>query len=78
MEEAIRNEKLDFSKISEAEPAKYKRNASGISPKDIRKCRAEFKKRTSVQRQEKRFAFTAPNYDEEYDRAMTKLDELAR
>ena len=80
MEEAIRNEKLDFSKIPCEHPLAYKRSASGRSPREIEKLRAEFKRRAEAEKLQSvtPFEFTPPSYDQEYEQAILKLDELAR
>jgi hypothetical protein len=76
MNEAIRHEKLDFQKIPEAEPLFYKRSSSGASPKDIEKRRGEFKKRVAPRRTAFH-QFTPPKYDEDFEHAIAKLDQLA-
>jgi hypothetical protein len=80
MQRAIRNEKLDFSKVLSEQPLTYKRSASGRNPGEIHKMREEFKRRAEVQKAQSgiRFDFTPPNYDQAYEEALRKLHELAR
>ncbi len=76
MEHGIRNEPLDFTSIAEQAPSTYTRQASGKTPKEIAALRKRFQEELAKRRAEARkdFAFTPPRYDEEFIRALIKLD----
>ncbi len=74
MERGVRNEKLDFSSISELPPERYARPSSGITPKEIKKLRAKFHGEVAGTSQAARFDFTPPRYDEEFKKGIAKLD----
>lgn len=76
MEEAIRNQPLDFSLIHTERPGVYSRSSSGKSPAEIRKLRQQFEKRWAEKKapEQQPFPFTPPKYDDEYFEAMAKLE----
>jgi hypothetical protein len=76
MELGIRNAPLDFSVIQSDKPATYSRSSSGRSKADIQKLRTKFETAQAQRKagQSQGFAFTTPNYDEEYLKAMAKLE----
>jgi hypothetical protein len=79
MENAIRNEPLNFSSISTESALPYKRSQSGKSLQEIRRRRAEFQKRISSQTQKHfRFQFTPAVYDSVFAEGISKLDESDR
>jgi hypothetical protein len=77
MEQGIRNAPLDFSLISSQPPERYIRSSSGTSPKEAERLRrAIVDKLASLRNQQTSvFEFTPPRYDEEFSRALSKLDE---
>jgi len=76
MEAAIRNQPLDFSLISTERPAVYSRSSSGKSPSDVLKLRTKFERQQEEKKAKERrpFTFTPPKYDEDYFKAMGKLE----
>jgi hypothetical protein len=75
MEHGVRNERLDFTHISQEEPAKYVRNPSGVTKKDIRRLRAELATRLKDLHNRQSFEFTEPNYDEQFHVEMDRLEK---
>ena len=75
MEHGIRNERLDFTHISQEEPAKYIRNASGVTKKDVKRLRAELASRLKDLQGRQTFEFTEPNYDEQFQVEMDRLEK---
>jgi hypothetical protein len=73
MEYGIRNERLDFSRISSYVPEPYKRSSSGKTKHEIARLRGEFKRKVPAANKP-RFEFTPPRYDGEFLEAMEKLD----
>jgi hypothetical protein len=73
MEHGIRNERLDFSRISSRVPEPYKKSSSGKTKNEIARLRGEFKRKAPTTN-ETRFEFTPPRYDSEFLEAMEKLD----
>jgi hypothetical protein len=73
MEHGIRNEALDFSRVSHQLPETYKRPTSGKTASEIKAMRKEFSRRVA-ERPATTFEFTQPKYDEEFQAAMEKLD----
>jgi hypothetical protein len=73
MEHGIRNELLDFSRVAPQVPATYKKTAPSKTPGEIKALRRAFD-RKAAERAQPIFAFTKPNYDEEFLTAMEKLD----
>jgi hypothetical protein len=71
MLQGIRNEVLDFSTISTDKPERYTRPKSGTPEKEIRKAKRAFQGKPAQQND---FQFTAPRYDEEFARALEKLE----
>jgi hypothetical protein len=76
MEHGVRNEPLDFTRISEQALPQYSKASSGKTPKDIKKARRRLedqlaKTQTTLSKQ---FAFTPPQYDTEFLEALEKLD----
>ena len=76
MEAGIRNAPLDFSVIQPEKPTQYSRSSSGKTNAEIQKLRAKFEAEQAQRNasQNQPFAFTPPNYDEEYLDAMAKLE----
>jgi hypothetical protein len=75
MQNAIRNEPLDFSLISEAQPLVYKRTSSGVSAKEIKKKRQIFQQKyAQMTANREAFFFAPPRYDEEFARAIATLE----
>jgi hypothetical protein len=75
MERGVRNEPLDFAWVNQEKPEKYVRTKSGISDKDIRKQRQDFQQKLAQQKSHtQRFEFTAPRYDQEFERALEKIE----
>jgi Protein of unknown function (DUF4065) len=75
MERGVRNEALDFSCISQERTEKYTRPKSSASDKEISKLRRLFRDKLSkVKVDEKKFEFTPPRYDEEYEKAVQKIE----
>jgi hypothetical protein len=78
MEHGVRNEPLDFTRISEQVLPKYSKRPSAKSTKDINRARRTLDEhlakiettRTTT------FAFTPPRHDAEYLKAMEKLDDV--
>jgi hypothetical protein len=75
MEHGIRNERLDFTHIPHEEPAKYIRNASGVTKKDVKRLRAELATRLKDLQNRQPFEFTEPNYDEQFQVEMDRLEK---
>jgi hypothetical protein len=77
MEHGIRNEPLDFAKISAEPTVKYKKNSSGRTRREIEAARRELEKRLAQSGKEhEAFTFTPPRYDEEFQQAIEKLDSI--
>ena len=75
MEHGIRNEALDFSTVSQDKPEKYIRPQSSSSEKEIRKSRRAFQEKLGQQdAQPAKFEFTPPRYDEEFAKALEKIE----
>lgn len=75
MERGVRNEALDFSAVSQQKPEKYVRPPSASSEKDIRKRRRAFQEKLEQQTaQSREFEFTPPRYDEEFEKALQKIE----
>lgn len=77
MEHGIRNAPLDFSLISTLPPERYTRSSSGTPPAEVARLRKAIQeKQAALQNQQtSKFEFTPPTYDEEFFRALSKLDE---
>jgi hypothetical protein len=74
MENGIRNENLDFSKIVQQSPIRYKRTASDKTPGEIRMLRRKFGEAVAANLKSASFHFTPPQYDDEFREAIAKLD----
>lgn len=74
MEQGIRNEALNFSCISEEKPEKYTRPKSKISGTQINKLRKDFQKNLLATVEAPQFQFTPPRYDEEFEKAVRKIE----
>jgi hypothetical protein len=74
MERGVRNERLDFSSISEGPVQRYVRPSSGISPKEIKKMRAKFRSRSKEVDRRGDFSYTPPRYDDEFKKGIDKLE----
>jgi hypothetical protein len=79
METGIRNEPLDFSRIPEYPIPTYARSSSGLNLKDIDAAKRRFADRVTSPKavNEGGLIFTPPRYDEEFDAAMSKLEEAS-
>jgi hypothetical protein len=73
MEHGVRNESLDFSRVLQQLPETYKRRASTKTTGEIKAMRREFGHKVA-KLPSTSFEFTQPNYDDEFDAAMEKLD----
>ncbi len=77
MLEAHRGGYLNFDTIQPDLMKKFELQRSGLSRKDIQRAKKKFKEKVEKQLQPKEhFHFTAPKYDEQFQEAMAKLDEL--
>lgn len=78
MQEAVRNEKLDFSKVSADPPRRYRRTHSGLSKKQLEEIRQTITKKLEPIRERERSlsAFTSPKYDEEFIQGMEQLERV--
>jgi len=75
MQHGIRNEPLDFAVIKPEKPERYKRENSGISEKELQRLRRKFRERVAARLAgSQKFNFTRPRYDDEFVRAMEKLE----
>ncbi len=76
MEYGVRNEPLDFARISPETPTRYAKTSSGKSRGEIDRARREFEEQLAkiTAGQRTPFSFTAPRYDAEYLEALEKLD----
>ena len=75
MERGVRNELLDFSTVSQEKPEKYLRPSSGSPEKEIRKRRKAFQDKFKQQNaRSAEFEFTRPRYDEEFEKAIQKIE----
>jgi hypothetical protein len=76
MEFGIRNEALDFTKISIAAPLLYKKSVSGKSRREMNRARRQFEEQlaSKAKMNHAKFHFTSPRYDAEYLQALEKLD----
>jgi hypothetical protein len=76
MEEAIRNQPLDFSTISKEKPAVYERTSSGKPKAQVQKLREAFENRERKRKEGRAsgFEFTPPRYDDEFMEAMNKVE----
>lgn len=75
MQNAIRNELLDFSMISETQPLVYKRTGSGVSAKEIARKRQIFQQKyAQMAANREAFFFAPPRYDEEFARAIATME----
>jgi len=78
MEFAERNQPLDFSHISRERAAKYRRSVSNVTPGLIAKRKREYMARLEARRvaSSSTGPFTPASYDEEFARAMEKMERL--
>jgi hypothetical protein len=74
MEHGVRNERLDFSSISEGPVQQYIRPSSGIQAKEIKKLRAKFDSRSKELARHAAFAYTPPRYDDEFRKGIDELE----
>ena len=75
MERGVRNEPLDFNCISEDKPEPYVRLKSRVSDKEISKLRNAFQEKLDKTKAEgAKFQFTPPRYDEEFEKAVQKIE----
>jgi hypothetical protein len=77
MEHGIRNASLDFSLISGQPTEQYKRSSSGKAPAEVARLREAIREKQAHFRKQQhgKFEFTAPRYDEEFFKALSKLDQ---
>lgn len=77
METAIRNQPLDFSATQLSSGTKYERAPSGATQAEIKKLKAQFEtRRTERAGLKAKPDLTPPNYDEDFEKAMTILQSL--
>lgn len=75
MEHGIRNEALDFTKILPETVPRYSRASSTPNPKQLKALRKKFEERiVEIKATSRQFTFTPPRYDDEYLKAIEKLD----
>lgn len=75
MQNAIRNEPLDFSLIPETLPIVYKRTGSGVNAKELAKKRQIFQQKyAEMTANREAFVFPPPRYDEEFARAIATME----
>jgi hypothetical protein len=74
MEHGVRNEILDFSSINHEKSEKYVRPKSASSEKEIGKLRKAFQERRNQTQGVTRFQFTPPRYDDEFEKAIQKIE----
>jgi len=75
MEYGMRNTPLDFSVIPQQALERYKRSQSETPPKEAARLREQFRQREAHLRNSRQdFTFTPPRHDEEFFRALEKLD----
>jgi len=74
MEQGVRSEDLDFSKVLPQIPETYRRTASAGTSGELSRLRRELTQKMSAPPPESKFDFTAPRYDDEFHAAMEKLD----
>lgn len=72
MELGIRSQPLDFNTIAELPAERYVRSSSGLSSKKIAELRRKFRER-SAEVKRPAFQFTPPRSDEEFEKALTRL-----
>jgi hypothetical protein len=75
MEHGIRNERLDFAHIQQEAPSKYVRSSSGATKKDIRRFKEELASRLKSIETSKTFEFTPPQYDDQFQAEMNRLEK---
>lgn len=76
MDEAVRDERLDFRKVSPEPPRKYRRTKSGLTKQQLNSLRERAAEKLEAVRQRERALpkFTQPNYDKEFFDAMEQLE----
>lgn len=76
MDQAVRDERLDFRKVSSESPRKYRRTKSGLTKQQLSALRERAAERLETVRQRERELpkFTQPNYDKEFFDAMDQLE----
>lgn len=77
MEHGIRSEPLDFTTISEQPTPRYVRESSGKTAQEIKAARNRLAEKFANSKGESgsTFAFTPPRYDEEFVKALEKIDK---
>lgn len=78
MYEALRDDPLDFSKVSPDTPRRYRRSRSGLKESQIQAIRDRIAERLEPIRQRERElkAYQPPKYDEEFINAMDRFEGL--
>ncbi len=76
MDEAVRDERLDFRKVSTEPPRKYRRTRSGLTKQQLNAMRERVAYRLQAVRKRERELpeFTQPDYDEVFFDAMDQLE----
>lgn len=76
----VRNQPLDFSRISQETPPAYKRPSSAKTPAEIETLRSKFREKTAALRSSHKdqFRFTPPRYDADFLDALSKLEQAGR
>lgn len=77
MDEAVRDEKLDFTKVTKQPPRKYRRTKSGLSSKQLDAIRNRVAEELQKVRDQERELprFTSPDYDASFLDAMDHLEK---
>jgi hypothetical protein len=73
---AQRGERLQFDTVKPETTPKFALDSSGTSRKDIQRARKKLQAKLASVAPKSHFKFTAPQYDEAFDEAMSKLDDL--
>ncbi len=75
----VRNEPLDFSCISVDAPEKYQRPPSSVTEQELKRRRLEFQSKLARHKRDSvDFHFTPPRYDEEFQKALEKIEDADR
>jgi hypothetical protein len=78
MQDTVRNEKLDFSKVAPEPPRRYRRAMSGLSQKQLDAIRAKIAERLKPirEREQSLTSFVSPEYDNEFLEGMEQLERI--
>jgi hypothetical protein len=77
MVNAERGERLRFDTLEAQPPKKFLLESSGLSRKEIQRVRNKFRAKLQQLPNSGTFKFTPPRYDDEFNEAMAKLDDLS-